>query len=78
MEYNRQGYLYWNASNERVGVKYDDGTENEGLHCGTTMQAFVLDKWTDTRLEANADGDFYLVGVCKPGQISERQQVRFF
>jgi hypothetical protein len=93
---HKHGNLYWNALNERIGVRYEDGTENGGLSTGTHMQVFVrarelvnkglitkrdgmrmAGKWIDTRLEADEDGEWYLVGLYGPGQIPERQHVRF-
>jgi hypothetical protein len=87
---HRDGYLFWNAEAGRIGIRFEDGGEDDGLHCGTVLQAFVTSrelmgerdylrmagKWLDTRLEADEAGEWFLVGVHSPGQIPERQRVR--
>jgi hypothetical protein len=71
----KQGNMYWNELNGRIGVRYEDGTEDDGLHCGATMQALVKDKWIDTRLEY-ADNEWFLTGLYAPGKIPIGQIIR--
>lgn len=40
---------------------YDDGSTEDGLHCGQCMDVFINGQWIPTRLEL---GDtWYLVGI---------------
>jgi hypothetical protein len=71
----KKGELYFNAVTHRLGVRYEDGTEDDGLHCGATMQALVGDKWIDTRLEY-ADDEWFLTGLYAPGKIPTGQIIR--
>jgi len=57
------GTLFYNPYNDRIGIKYDDGNIEDGLHCGQTMEVSINNKWIPTRIEM--DEDWYLVGFGK-------------
>lgn len=56
-----QGKLFYNFENNRIGIRFNDGTVDEGLHCGQTMDIFINGKWIPTRIEMARD--WYLVDV---------------
>lgn len=56
-----KGKLFYNSSNDRIGVKFEDGTIEDGLHCGQTMEVNINGKWISTRIEMS--DDWYLVGI---------------
>jgi hypothetical protein len=55
------GILFYNYDNDRIDIRYSDGTIEGGLHCGQTMEVYVKGKWIPTRLEMGED--WYLVDV---------------
>jgi hypothetical protein len=57
----KKGRLFHNAIIGRMDIVYEDGTIEDGLHCGTTMDVKINNKWIPTRIEMS--DDWYLVGV---------------
>ncbi|RCX07880.1 hypothetical protein DFR58_14814 [Anaerobacterium chartisolvens] len=55
------GALFYNPENDRMGIYFDDGTTESGLHCGDPMEVKVDGKWVSTRLEMSEQ--WYLVGI---------------
>jgi hypothetical protein len=55
------GTLFYNYDNDRIDVRYSDGTAEGGLHCGQTMEVYLKGEWKPTRLEMS--DDWYLVGI---------------
>ncbi len=57
----KEGALFYNPENDRMGISFDDGTSDDGLHCGKTMEVKVDGKWIPTRIEMRQQ--WYLVGI---------------
>jgi hypothetical protein len=55
------GKLFFNYNRDRMDVMYDDGTTENGLHCGQCMDVFINGEWKATRLEMS--DDWFLVGI---------------
>lgn len=55
------GKLFYNSKNDRIGVKFDDGDIEEGLHCGYPLEVNINGKWVFTRIEYSEV--WYLVGI---------------
>jgi hypothetical protein len=75
------GKLYYDSSAERLDIKYEDGSYYGGLHCGETLEYLKDYRWTDaewipTRVEADVDGEWYLVGLYGGGEIPVDNAVR--
>jgi len=67
----------------RLDIRYPDGTYYGGLHCGETIEVFrdvetdtVRAAWVPARVEADVDGEWYLAGMYKPGEIPSGLMVR--
>lgn len=45
------GRLGYNYKNDRYGLLVSDLWENDGFHCGETLEVLVDDKWVATRIE---------------------------
>jgi hypothetical protein len=72
----KTGKLFYNPANDRLGINFEDGTRDDGLHCGTPLQALTIGgAWIDTRVEFAAE-DWYLVGLFWPGTIPDGLTVR--
>ena len=57
----KQGVLVYDERSERMDIRFGLEEYYGGLHCGTTMDVFVQNRWVPTRIEM-AD-DWYLVGI---------------
>lgn len=60
------GRLGYNDKNGRYGLLVSDLWENDGFHCGETLEVLVDDKWVQTRMEMSWDENgsaWYLVGT---------------
>lgn len=55
------GTLFYNYANDRMDIKYSDGTTEGGLHCGHAMEVNIDGQWIPTRIEMS--DDWYLVGI---------------
>ena len=55
----QKGKLFYNPYNDRMDVRFSNGDTYGGLHCGTTMDVLINNKWVPTRIEY-AD-NWYLV-----------------
>jgi hypothetical protein len=55
------GKLFYNYNNDRIGIKFNDGIIEDGLHCGMTMDVKIKGNWIPTRIEMAED--WYLVGI---------------
>lgn len=58
----REGILVPDMSNERFDVRFGCEDFYGGLSCGTTMDVWLDDRWTPTRIEKGNAG-WYLEGV---------------
>ena len=61
-----EGRLGYNQENGRYGIIDGDFWENDGLHCGETLEILVEDEWIPTRIEKSWDengGEWYVVGT---------------
>ena len=58
----------------RVAIRYADGSYSGGLHCGQSLEVEAgRGIWVKTRMKGgecdDGEEDYYLSGVCKPGEI---------
>lgn len=58
-----QGRLGYNSKNNRYGLLVSDLWENDGFHCGDTLEVLVNDEWISTRIEMSLNCEWYLVGT---------------
>ena len=65
----RQGRLGYNISNERYGLLSADLWIDTGFHCGEYLEVLVDGKWVETRMEMDADQNWYLVGTPYRGDL---------
>ena len=49
----RQGVLIYDHDTDRMDIRFDLDDYYGGLHCGTSMEVFVNNKWVPTRIEIN-------------------------
>ena len=62
----KEGRLGFNQNNGRYGILDGDFWENDGLHCGESLEVMIDDKWVQTRMEMAWEengGEWYLVGT---------------
>lgn len=57
----KTGILFYNSSNERIDIIFEDGSTEGGLHCGQTMEVKIDGQWIPTSIEMS--NDWYLVGI---------------
>ena len=57
----KQGVLVYDERSGRMDIRFGLEEYYGGLHCGTTMDVLVQNRWIPTRIEM-AD-DWYLVGI---------------
>ena len=67
----RQGVLIYDHDTDRMDIRFDLDDYYGGLHCGTSMEVFVNNKWVPTRIEIN--DQWYLVGI-KTGNLRHRKR----
>lgn len=60
----KQGVLIYDSKTDRMDIRFGLEDYYGGLHCGTTMEVFVKNKWIPTRIEMYED--WYLVGIETP------------
>lgn len=73
----KTGWLGYNHDNDRIGILNNmDLWEDDGLHCGETLEVFINDKWVADRLELYR-GQWYLVYSKLKGDELEGLKVRF-
>ncbi len=58
----KEGVLFYNQENGRIGISFDDGMSDDGLHCGKAMEVKIDGKWIPARIEMNKK-QWYLVGI---------------
>lgn len=63
------GRLGYNPDNGRYGLLVTDLWEQEGFHCGDTFEVMVDGKWVATRMEMDAERNWYLVGTPYCGDL---------
>lgn len=66
------GRLGYNSENDRYGLLVSDLWENDGFHCGETMEVMVDDNWIPTRIEmewTETGNEWYLVGTSYKGDL---------
>lgn len=71
----KTGRLSYNSATQRYGILIFDLWENDGLHCGQTLDVFVNGEWINDRLEITHD-KWYLVHSRLAGCELEYLQVR--
>jgi len=69
-----KGRLGYNSENDRYGVLLMDLWEDEGLHCGETLEILLDGKWQSDRIEF--DSEWYLVYSKLRGSDLEYLPVR--
>lgn len=57
----REGRLGYNSSSERYGILLSDLWIDTGLHCGECLQILLDGRWVQTRMEMDAERNWYLV-----------------
>ena len=68
----KEGRLGFNQNNGRYGILDGDIWENDGLHCGESLEVMIDDKWVQTRMEMAWEEDgqkWYLVGTPYKGNL---------
>lgn len=61
----KQGVLIFDSKSKRMDVRFGLEEYYGGLHCGTSMEVFVNNRWIPTRIEMDWGGrGWYLVGVA--------------
>mgnify|MGYP004554285569 FL=1 len=65
----REGRLGYNSSNGRYGILLSDLWLDTGLHCGECLQVLMDGKWMQTRMEMDAERNWYLVGTPYRGDL---------
>ena len=63
------GRLGYNSDNNRYGLLVSDLWEDEGFHCGETLEVMVEDEWVPTRMEMGIDREWYLVDTPYYGNL---------
>ena len=71
-----KGRLGYNSENDRYGVLTMGLWEDDGLHCGDTLEIFLDGKWQSDRIEMGIDGKWYLVYSKLRGSDLENIPVR--
>ena len=69
----RQGVLIYDHDTDRMDIRFDLDDYYRGLHCGTSMEVFVNNKWVPTRIEIN--DQWYLVGIKTGNLIGLRVRI---
>lgn len=57
----KNGVLIYDEATERMDIRFGLEEYYGGLHCGTTMDVLVGNKWIPTRIEMGET--WYLVGI---------------
>lgn len=57
----KQGVLVYDEQSGRMDVRFSLEDYYGGLHCGTTMDVLINDRWIPTRIEYARD--WFLVGL---------------
>lgn len=70
-----EGNLFYNAQNKRYRLLTSDLHEKD-FHRGNHLQVLINDEWVDTRIEINAKGKWYLIGIGKSESELEGLRVR--
>ncbi|MBY7043756.1 DUF5348 domain-containing protein [Clostridium botulinum] len=71
------GTLGYNYDNDRIGILNDmDLWQDDGLHCGETLEVFINDEWKIDRLEMTWDKVWYLVVSGLKGNQLEGIKIR--
>ena len=47
----KQGVLVYDESSDRMDIRFGLEEYYGGLHCGTTMDVFIQNRWVPTRIE---------------------------
>lgn len=69
----RQGVLIYDHDTDRMDIRFDLDDYYGGLHCRTSMEVFVNNKWVPTRIEIN--DQWYLVGIKTGNLIGLRVRI---
>jgi len=57
----KKGVLFYNDNCGRMDIRFDLDDYYGGLHCGTTFDVLINNRWFPTRIEMG--DDWYLVGI---------------
>ena len=69
------GALIYDADTDRIDIRFDDMSYYGGLHCGESMEVLRYGEWFRTRIEMNADDEWYLVGLGKISLLGLRTRI---
>ena len=72
----KQGRMGYNRENNRYGLLICDLWENDGFHCGKTMEVLIDEEWKPTRIEMSIDREWYLVDTPFVGEDLEGLIIR--
>lgn len=70
------GRLGYNYMNDRYGLLVSDLWENDGFHCGDTLEVELDGEWVVTRIEMTSSKEWYLVGTPYRGTNLEYVKAR--
>lgn len=59
----KTGHLIYDFIQNRYDICYSCEEYAGGLHCGDCFQVKINEQWIETRIELNAYGEWYLVGI---------------
>ena len=68
--------LAYNDENDRYGILSMDLWDNEGLHCGESLEVFLNGEWIADRIELKQPNTWYLVETKISGSDLEGLKVR--
>ena len=74
-----EGRLGYNSENDRYGLLVSDLWEDDGFHCGESLQVKIGDEWIDTSMEmdwSTGSGVWYLTGTKIRGYELEYTRAR--
>ena len=67
------GKLYYDGNLDRYDMRYENGGEYGGFHCGEVIEVRKDEEWKKTRFEYShrVNGGWYLVGLdISPAYVS--------
>jgi len=80
------GRLFYDSSEQRLNIRFEDGTYSGGLRCGDGLEFRTVDftksrlgdeAWVHTSIEyCHTEQEWYLVGLYSPGEIPVHNLVR--
>lgn len=69
----RQGVLVYDLERDRMDIRFNMDDYYGGLHCGTSMDVFIKNRWIPTRIEYGCG--WHLVGVETKSLVGLRVRI---